>query len=284
MKRAFTLLELLVVIAIIAILAAILFPVFAQAREKARQASCQSNLKQLGLAFTMYSEDNDENFMSPYYFGYNDALGGTPLEPYIKNHGANSKDTVWICPDVSAPTTSDIYYRYARTYAMNEFLVSGGFTYDYKTYINDADSFFPRSKDEKKWYLNGTDTPVQNCDNPISLAGISSPASTCLVFEAMPENASGTSAKYDNSTTKRGAWLFVKGFWNSLSAEKKYWYAAHSPDQAYHTGNTNYAFCDGHVKAMKPQKQGYDITQDVQNNIWLTHDGRDGVSLPTTPK
>ena len=58
--RGFTLIELLVVIAIIAILAAILFPVFAQAREKARGAACLSNVKQLGLALQMYAQDYDE--------------------------------------------------------------------------------------------------------------------------------------------------------------------------------------------------------------------------------
>src|SRR5947208_2216088 len=61
-RSGFTLIELLVVIAIIAILAAILFPVFAQAREAARQTSCASNMRQMSLALRMYSQDNDENF------------------------------------------------------------------------------------------------------------------------------------------------------------------------------------------------------------------------------
>jgi len=66
-REGFTLIELLVVIAIIAILAAILFPVFAQAREKARQTSCTSNLKQLGTAMMMYAHDYDESYPSNWY-------------------------------------------------------------------------------------------------------------------------------------------------------------------------------------------------------------------------
>lgn len=62
-RKAFTLIELLVVIAIIAILAAILFPVFAQAREKARMTGCVSNTKQIGLAHNMYLQDYDETFV-----------------------------------------------------------------------------------------------------------------------------------------------------------------------------------------------------------------------------
>ncbi len=87
-RRGFTLIELLVVIAIIAILAAILFPVFARAREKARQASCLSNTKQLGLAFMMYAFDYDET-IPPTYLGNWRADAPTEwpdlIYPYVKN-------------------------------------------------------------------------------------------------------------------------------------------------------------------------------------------------------
>jgi len=106
-RRGFTLIELLVVIAIIAILAAILFPVFARARENARKANCQSNLKQLGTATRMYTQDYDETLpialMDP-------GSGGTPgrvwgnrryqielIDPYVKN------EKVWLCPSDPSP-------------------------------------------------------------------------------------------------------------------------------------------------------------------------------------
>src|SRR5512138_2978895 len=89
-RRGFTLIELLVVIAIIAILAAILFPVFAQAREKARATSCLSNFKQASLSINMYVQDYDETMVPMQYgcCGYNPNLerGWMNLtQPYIKN-------------------------------------------------------------------------------------------------------------------------------------------------------------------------------------------------------
>jgi prepilin-type N-terminal cleavage/methylation domain-containing protein/prepilin-type processing-associated H-X9-DG protein len=100
-RRGFTLIELLVVIAIIAILAAILFPVFAQAREKALQASCMSNVRQYSAATYMYLQDYDETFpMSSYLNGTCIATFYWQVQPYVKN------DAVTQCP--SAPQAMDV--------------------------------------------------------------------------------------------------------------------------------------------------------------------------------
>jgi prepilin-type N-terminal cleavage/methylation domain-containing protein/prepilin-type processing-associated H-X9-DG protein len=119
-KLGFTLIELLVVIAIIAILAAILFPVFAQAREKARAISCLSNEKQIGLAILQYNQDFDE------YFPYSNEINNgvevrwyDTVQPYVKNGSLSNGmeassghykgiDGIWHCP--SFPTDQDAEY------------------------------------------------------------------------------------------------------------------------------------------------------------------------------
>lgn len=114
MKRGFTLIELLVVIAIIAILAAILFPVFARAREKARQTSCLSNLKQLGLGVMMYCQDYDELLPVSYNPGVPNLGTGFNrcrywfgvIQPYVKN------EQIYICPSKSTSTAFSYGWNY----------------------------------------------------------------------------------------------------------------------------------------------------------------------------
>src|SRR5262249_19222742 len=120
-QTGFTLIELLVVIAIIAILAAILFPVFAQAREKARQTTCISNENQLGKAILRYTQDYDEarptavpdNWWQiwPYY-----------LQPYIKNYAA------FVCPDdsVARDPNNKVWAGPPLSYATNGYIAWNG--------------------------------------------------------------------------------------------------------------------------------------------------------------
>ena len=95
-RQGFTLIELLVVIAIIAILAAILFPVFAKAREKARQTSCLSNLKQIALATLQYVQDYDERMPRYYHATPINYTAQTGIQPYMKSI------QIWRCPSGSA--------------------------------------------------------------------------------------------------------------------------------------------------------------------------------------
>jgi prepilin-type N-terminal cleavage/methylation domain-containing protein/prepilin-type processing-associated H-X9-DG protein len=111
-RKGFTLIELLVVIAIIAILAAILFPVFAQAREKARQTGCASNLRQLGIATMMYMQDYDQRYVPWWGDGVQKGLGWSSiLMPYVKN------EQLFTCP--SDGVTRGTKANPRRSYTMN---------------------------------------------------------------------------------------------------------------------------------------------------------------------
>ena len=103
MKRGFTLIELLVVIAIIAILAAILFPVFARAREKARQSSCLSNVKQIGTGLLMYAQDYDEVLPA---ISFAAVQWNTLLQPYVMNSvtGTTTTSSVMSALPLSPPS------------------------------------------------------------------------------------------------------------------------------------------------------------------------------------
>ncbi|MCS6862774.1 MAG: DUF1559 domain-containing protein [Abditibacteriales bacterium] len=178
-QRGFTLIELLVVIAIIAILAAILMPVFAQAREKARTASCTSNNKQLGMAIMMYVQDHDEKLPFNYAYEWTPACTRIDgrlwwwqdlVQPYIKN------DQVFVCPSANP----NIRYTFWRPPGRPNPLI--------KDYIANASS---GTRDPNLGFTYGGFTwntangPFINnwCNDSRSIAVIEDPAGTIGIFD-----------------------------------------------------------------------------------------------------
>ncbi len=177
-RRGFTLIELLVVIAIIAILAAILFPVFARAREKARQASCESNEKQIMLAVLMYVQDYDEHFpQTATATGNNSWRWCDLIAPYTKN------TQMFTCPSDSSAT----YYwgsgGWPTSYMAN-FYIGGGwgpsaalasveapattvYLCDSGAYGSDTGVMYPVQAKEGCWILVDTGYPDSGVDAAI---------------------------------------------------------------------------------------------------------------------
>ena len=169
-KRGFTLIELLVVIAIIAILAAILFPVFQKVRENARRASCQSNMKQLGIAIVQYTQDSDELLPPPSAGANPSDSGGVPggswqqrIFPFVKSTG------VYVCPSNTASSS----------------LENGGASENF--------SALPISYAGNAHYF-GYNGLAAN-----SLASIQSPASKIMVAEARAGNVTYGCADWTNN-------------------------------------------------------------------------------------
>lgn len=163
-RRGFTLIELLVVIAIIAILAAILFPVFARAREAARATSCKNNLKQLGTAAMMYVQDYDETYFprftqapgGPQIWWINTPGQATLLDPYVKN------TQVSYCPSEKARIG----------YGYNVILIGGNISQAALQYPADMVLFGDDTFGNRTYYLpsQGRTTWGQNFTNPGAIA------------------------------------------------------------------------------------------------------------------
>jgi len=287
-RRAFTLIELLVVIAIIAILAAILFPVFAQAREKARQTACLSNLKQLGLGFLQYATDYDGDFPAPItnYGTKNNAIPPTwttgdsanttsfvdkgGIYPYVKQRGNGGSGNVYSCPDAtSRPSGGAVLYSSApgANYVMNQYLQGnwGGF-YN----ITPATGKISKAADDPNTGLYAPFNP-DLCQN--------SPPEVILLFEAAQENQPGT--VFDASVNRYGT-PFYQGFGGSC---RSYVNDANGnvpclQPADYHNDVSDFLFLDGHVKAMKPSQTW---TQDTANIILATPPSVSAAATPSAP-
>jgi len=254
-SNAFTLIELLVVIAIIAILAAILFPVFAQAREKARQTSCLSNMKQIGIGLMMYSSDYDSQY-PPSQLGSGTELVSWPqmMQPYIKN------EQVFTCPSSApgsfAPDPKLIFGGTARQYCSQtrtdiSFGVLTGadgsvkqpFLVNHLSYGRNLIPYYTAS-------LNSWTTPgFQGGDK----CGFVTSGTTLSVIEAQVEDPAGTIHIMDAMTGATGsADPCVQG--NSIRGIQQEIRTDHFPDQtaskvAYrHSGGFVSLHGDGHAK------------------------------------
>ncbi len=219
MKRGFTLIELLVVIAIIAILAAILFPVFARAREKARQTSCLSNCKELGLACLMYVQDYDETLPCWERDFEDDALcslyPGTAVYPYVKNL------QIYVCPSGN-DWTGDPDWRNWHTYHGFHYPGPSSGTYGWNRHIFERHS--------------GSGATM--APNAYKLAQIKYPAGTLMMGDSA--HMFGQHGMFEWSNVCCDGSSPLDGFLADGTP---------TPDSySRHNGGENLAFMDGHTK------------------------------------
>jgi prepilin-type N-terminal cleavage/methylation domain-containing protein/prepilin-type processing-associated H-X9-DG protein len=248
-KSGFTLIELLVVIAIIAILAAILFPVFAAAREKARQTSCLSNMKELGLGCSMYSTDYDEHYASANGTCYGAPAGcsqDNPLPseqwqwtiyPYVKNW------QIYLCPDDPRDNNIPVSYVY-NNWGLNYHITNNG---------------------------------------GLSLGGTADPAETVELVEG------GNTGYTDGTAFHMQAAREVEDYtlwtqWNRITHDEPDWnYSDKSPR---HGDGRNVTWVDGHAKYMQTYSYCTNFAKQTGNKItWqMIDNGHNPAQIGSTGK
>jgi prepilin-type N-terminal cleavage/methylation domain-containing protein/prepilin-type processing-associated H-X9-DG protein len=284
MKKGFTLIELLVVIAIIAILAAILFPVFAQAREKARAITCTSNEKQMGLALLQYLQDNDESFPMLQYYNPNPYDWQQAIYPYVKNGSAtqNGLGGIWTCPSFPAQNI-------ASQYGINwELSRDGAGTFEDPHF---SPTFHP---------------------NIVALAAINTPADTAMVmehgmaaagdpghqdwgpdvvayFDATETNWTAPVVPVNGAPTKPDTHIELQFDMDCAMSSTVVncgnnpynWAPSPGTMQRYrHTQTSNTLFCDGHVKAV--HRGGIDWYKNVYiQGVYEGLYAEEGLGTPT---
>lgn len=217
-KQGFTLIELLVVIAIIAILAAILFPVFARARENARRASCMSNLKQIGLGVMMYTQDYDE-----LYPPATATIAQTPQGGFW-----STTYNFWFWPQIIYPYTQSTQVYFCPSSDSNA-TFSASQTSNYG-----ANLMIMREVESSPTYI------------PLSLATVNSPATKYLIMDAGKWRMDPV-----HVTTTSSGWAWLPGSGPSGATG---FYATSQPsdwNSGRHFDGVNVAFADGHVKWLK---------------------------------
>ncbi len=248
-RLGFTLIELLVVIAIIAILAAILFPVFAKAREKARQISCVSNLRQIGLGILQYTQDNDEVYPQT-NVGANVDNWAQDAYPYVK-----SAD-VFKCPD--NPDASG----FNPNNTWNNSAGQPNLTWMGSTNWLTGSPAIPPSYGMSNFV--GDYKQIEGISpgyGAIALAGVNEPTNKILLGERWGDHG-GTNVPGCTVSPVSQDGIGWKD-WDSNGEQSPYSYACEMT--AFHTKQTDFVFCDGHAKSMNP----VDTTGvNGQPNMW----------------